>query len=79
MVREGLGYTVLSGLVLYPTPEEVELQPLPTPLWRPLGYVARSELRHHPLIRAYTQILGDRAYLRQVTSTLISLVRFPEP
>lgn len=77
MVREGLGYTVLSGLVLHPAPEGVQIRPLPTPLWRPLGYVVRSELQHHPLIRAYTQVLGDQAYLRQVTSTLTSLVRFP--
>jgi DNA-binding transcriptional LysR family regulator len=78
MVREGLGYTVLSGLVLHPRPEGVRLQPLPTPLWRPLGYVARSEIQHHPLIRAYTQVLCDQAYLRQVTETVTSLVRFPE-
>jgi len=78
MVRERLGYTVLSGLVLHPTPEGVNLQPLPTPLWRPLGYVVRDELQYHPMIRAYTQILDDRAYLKQVTNALSSLVRFPE-
>ena len=78
MVREGLGYTVLSGLVLHPTPEGVRLQSLPTPLWRPLGYVARAEHRDHPLIRAYTQVLCNQVYLRQVTETVTSLVRFPE-
>ncbi|MFB9991580.1 LysR family transcriptional regulator [Deinococcus oregonensis] len=53
MVAQGLGYTVLSRLVVTPLAPGLRLQSLPEPLWRTVGIVTTPVCHQHPLVQAF--------------------------
>ncbi|WP_374337867.1 LysR family transcriptional regulator [Leeia sp.] len=63
LVSQGLGFSILPQLALYPLPEGVRQHPLPRPLFRPLQLILQHPSWHLPTLQAVVRTLRNRSLL----------------
>lgn len=69
MVAHGLGVTIMPRLALMPLPDGLVTLPLPEPLQRPLALAVQPQRANLPILRAFTETLGQVLHSAQPPRT----------
>lgn len=76
LVSQGLGFSILPQLALYPLPDGVRQHVLPRPLFRPLQLILQHASWHLPTVQAVVRVLRNRSLFTRLTVFSSNILHF---